>query len=105
MVDMERGDNREGKHVERIDDATLVAKVRRIAQIESPVLICGAVSRHLESMLTAAGVQVIPNKCGAIDEIVDAFVAGELTDQAFLMPGCTGRRCRSARSRRREERG
>lgn len=104
VVDMERGAGREPRE-ERVDDATLVEKVRRLAQIGSAVLICGAVSKQLESMLTAAGIQVIPNKCGAIDEVIEAFVAGELTDQAFLMPGCTGRRCRSARARRREDRG
>jgi Pyruvate/2-oxoacid:ferredoxin oxidoreductase delta subunit/predicted Fe-Mo cluster-binding NifX family protein len=74
----------------QIESADLVARAKRIAQLGSDVLICGAISRPLESMLLSAGVKVIPNTCGAVDEVVAAFVAGQLTEEAFLLPGCDG---------------
>lgn len=56
------------------------------------VLICGAISRPLEATLGAAGIRVIPQTCGPVEEVLRAFVTGQLNDQAFLMPGCCGRR-------------
>jgi len=68
---------------------------RRVAELSQhivQVLICGAISRPLEAALVAAGVQVIPQTCGAVEEVLQAFAAGQLNDRAFLMPGCCGRR-------------
>ena len=78
-----------------IENTGTVAKAKRIAGLGSDVLICGAVSRQLEAILVSSGVWVIPNTCGPVDAVVAAFVAGQLTDQEFLMPGCT--RTRSTR--------
>ncbi len=72
----------------------MVARTQRIADAGAQVVICGAVSRPLESMLHAAGVRLIPNTCGLVERVLGAFIAGELTEQAFLMPGCTGNRRR-----------
>ena len=63
------------------------------------VLICGAISRPLEAMLTSAGVDVIPRRCGKVEDVLAAFVSGQLTEQAFLMPGCRRRRWRGRGSR------
>jgi predicted Fe-Mo cluster-binding NifX family protein len=70
------------------------ARARRVAQLGVDVLICGAISGPLEAMLISAGVRVIPHTCGPADEVLEAFAAGRLTDEAFLMPGCCGRRRR-----------
>jgi predicted Fe-Mo cluster-binding NifX family protein len=77
-----------------IADADPVTKAKRIAELGGCILICGAISWPLEAMLTSAGVRVIPNTCGPLDEVIAAFVAGNLTEQAFLMPGCPGRQQR-----------
>lgn len=77
-----------------IADADLVTKAKRIAELGGDVLICGAISWPLEVMLTSAGARVIPNTCGPIDEVLAAFFTGDLTDHAFLMPGCPGRQRR-----------
>jgi predicted Fe-Mo cluster-binding NifX family protein len=62
---------------------------KRIAQLETNVLICGAVSRPLEEALASEAVRVIPNTCGPVEEVLEAFRLGQLTDRAFLMPGCS----------------
>ncbi|MBN2194749.1 MAG: hypothetical protein JW751_18180 [Polyangiaceae bacterium] len=71
-----------------------VAKAKRIAGLGAGVIICGAISWPLEAMLTAAGMRVIPNTCGLLHEVMLAHFAGELTEQAFLLPGCPGRQHR-----------
>lgn len=77
-----------------IAEADPVAKARRIADLGADVLICGAISWPFEAMLTSAGMRVIPNTCGPLDEVTAAYFAGALTEQAFLLPGCPGRQHR-----------
>lgn len=79
------------------DDLGIRAK--RIAQLGPEVLICGAVSQPFETMLSSAGIRLIPHKCGPVEEILQAFLSGKLTDQAFAMPGCCGRRQQQAPGR------
>jgi predicted Fe-Mo cluster-binding NifX family protein len=80
-----------------IADADPVTKAKRIAKLGGEVLICGAISWPLEAMLTSAGMRVIPNTCGPLDEVIAAFFSGDLTAHAFLMPGCPGRQHRHRR--------
>ena len=77
-----------------IADADPVTKAKRIAELGGGILVCGAVSWPLETMLNAAGIRVIPNTCGPMEEVIAAFFTGNLTERAFLMPGCPGRRYR-----------
>lgn len=71
-----------------------------LAQTGANVLICAAISRQLEAAVTAAGVEVIPQTCGEVEEILAAFMRGQLCRNSFLMPGC-GRRRRCCGRRRR----
>jgi len=68
------------------------ARVQRLSELGIEVLICGAISRPLETMLTAAGVKVIAQVCGGVEEVLEAYRSGRLGDPAFAMPGCCGRR-------------
>jgi predicted Fe-Mo cluster-binding NifX family protein len=79
----------------------LTRRVGELSQHDVNVLICGAISRPLEAMLGAVGIRVIPQTCGAVEEVVLAFVAGRLNDRAFIMPGCCGRRRHGWRGPRR----
>ena len=99
LVDTEQGTESERREV-RLEETELPARVRRIAELRLDVLICGAVSRPLEAMLVSAGIRLIPHKCGAVEDVLQAFLAGHLTECAFVMPGCCGRR-RQFRGRRR----
>ena len=59
------------------------------------VLVCGAISRPLASMVAAYGIQVIPFVSGEAEDVLSAYVCGRLRDPGlppqFLMPGCRGR--------------
>jgi len=69
--------------------------VRQIVLAGVNTLICGAISSQLAFMLRSSGVQVISNICGAVDEVLSAFLRGALDEAVFLMPGCQGQRRRS----------
>ena len=78
-------------------------RAQRLAQTGADVLVCGAISWPLEMALSAAGIDVIPQTCGDVEQVLAAFVLGQLQQNAFLMPGCCGRR-RQFRARRRGRR-
>ena len=93
LVDAQNGSEirREEAMVEPSD---LPARAKRMTELGTNVLICGAISWPLEVMLRSAGIRVIPHTCGPVEDVLRAFLSGQLTEQAFLMPGCCGRRRR-----------
>ena len=89
-----KGDGQVNREEAAIEEAQLLPRAKRVAQLGVDVLICGAISMPLEAMLVSAGVRVIPHTCGMVEEVLQAFASGRLTDKTFLMPGCCGRRRR-----------
>ena len=104
LVDAEQGTESERQDV-AIEETDLSARAKRIADLRPDVLICGAVSRPLDAMLGSAGIRLIRHKCGSVEEVLQAFLAGSLTDSAFQMPGCCGQRGGFGRRRRCGRRG
>jgi len=91
LVDIK--DGREvGRSEEALDEFQLASRASRVAELHADVLVCGAISQPLEAMLISAGVDVIRQTCGPVEEVLQAFVSGQLTGDAFVMPGCCGRR-------------
>jgi len=75
---------------------TVSSRVARLVEAGATLPICGAISRPLEMAVTAAGIQVIAQTCGNVQDVADAYAKGQLTLETFCMPGC-GRqkhRCR-----------
>jgi len=83
-----------------LEEVQLPPRAKRVAQLGVDVLICGAISWPLEAMLASAGVRVMPQICGPVEEVLRAFVSGQLANRAFVMPGCCGRRRRFQGGRR-----
>jgi len=81
----------------------LQLRAARLAETGTEVLVCGAISWPLEMALSAAGIDVIPQTCGDVEQVLAAFARGQLQQDAFLMPGCCGRR-RQFRARHRRGR-
>ena len=63
-------------------------RATRLKSLGVDVLICGAISRPLSLMITGAGIEVLPYVTGCIDEVLNAYLTGQLTQQRFTMPGC-----------------
>jgi predicted Fe-Mo cluster-binding NifX family protein len=93
VVDVE-GNAEVGRREAELAQAQLGARAEQIRGLGVEILICGAVSRPLEAMLVSAGVRVIPHTCGRVEHVLQAFLAGQLPNEAFLMPGCCGPRLR-----------
>ena len=88
-----------GRREEAIDGTDLARRAERVIRAGVDVLICGAISRPLETMLVASGVEVIPHTCGPVEDVLRALLTGQFTAESFLMPGCCGQRRRFRRGR------
>jgi predicted Fe-Mo cluster-binding NifX family protein len=78
-----------------------LARVLRLVELEVGFLVCGAISRPLQELVGAYGIEVIPFVAGNLEDVVPAYLAGDLRRGAFAMPGCCGR----GRGRRRRRAG
>lgn len=74
-------------------------RVGRLSELGVGVLICGAISRPLAMMVQSSGIQLVPWIAGEVDEVLRAYQSGSFPTDAFMMPGCCGRR-RRGRGRR-----
>jgi len=71
----------------------LLKKTHRLNELGIQAIICGAISRPLNAMIAANGIQVIPFVAGDLHAVIQAWLKGGLNGKAFAMPGC----CRRAR--------
>ena len=62
--------------------------VKTLAELDVPVLVCGAVSQVPASVITAAGIQLIPFIAGRVERVLLAYAAGSPLAPTFVMPGC-----------------
>jgi len=80
-------------------------RAKEMADIGVELLICGAVSHVLETALISAGIRVIGFACGNLENVLGAFMSGQLTGRSFFMPGCFGRQQRYRFQHRRGRKG
>jgi len=52
------------------------------------VLICGAISRALATMITASEIEVLAFVTGRVDDVLEAYLTSQLAKPQFSMPGC-----------------
>jgi predicted Fe-Mo cluster-binding NifX family protein len=99
LIDIENGRQlrRESRSLSQSD---LPARADEFLKLEANVLICGAISATLEALLISSGVQVIGFLCGPVDEVVAAFLNGDIAKPEFSMPGCRAWRQRLGQTRR-----
>jgi len=61
-------------------------KANTLKSLGIDVLICGAISRLLASQITESGIEVLPYVLGSVDEILKAYLTGQLGQPRFAMP-------------------
>jgi predicted Fe-Mo cluster-binding NifX family protein len=89
-----------------ISEHFIPSKVMRLTGLGVETLICGAISRPLASMVTTAGISLIPWISGNVEDVLQGFLSGTLFDLRFMMPGIPipwgkGPRARHGRGRAR----
>jgi len=82
----------------------IIQRARFITNVEIDLLICGALSRPFENALSHHGLSIYPWIKGDIDEIITAYLKGNLLKNEFNLPGCRGR-CRRGRRQEQNRRG
>ena len=84
---------RDGRETDRFEiglrDEVPLSRAHRLQGLGVRCLICGAISRSLVQRFEGAGVEVTPLVSGSVDEVLAAYLSGELEQTRFLMPGCT----------------
>ena len=82
----------------------MVRRCARIEKLEVDRLICSAVSNPFYQRLLAANIRVIQGISGPVEEVLKAYLQGNLFQEAFFMPGCRrGRQGRCTGSARGEK--
>lgn len=76
----------------RFNNDTPVQKVLRLAELGVEILICGAISKPIHGILTAQGIKVVDFVAGDLQQVIQAWLEGTLTDACFAMPGQRTRR-------------
>ena len=71
-----------------IDEQDLTRRCLRIKNLNVDILICGAVSGCFLRMLLASEVEVIQEISGPAEEVLEAYLSGNIFHSRFSMPGC-----------------
>jgi predicted Fe-Mo cluster-binding NifX family protein len=69
-----------------------VRKISRLNDMNIEDLVCGAISRPLAETALAFGIKVFSFTAGDVEYVIEAYLAGNLSDPALSMPGCRRRR-------------
>ncbi len=77
-----------GKHYEPIHLNLPSSKAIRIYNLGVKVVICGAISYFLANIIEAYGIRIIPFVAGDVNQVLDAYLKGNLPTSNFQMPGC-----------------
>jgi len=74
-------------YTEDIDINAPLLKARRIKELGIEVLICGAITKSMESEISSFGISVIPFICGNVDEIINIYIKNRRLSKKYTMPG------------------
>ena len=87
VVDLEGG--REiGRKVEPLTGLTPAGRVLRLAALEVDTLVCGVISRPLEELAGARGIEVVALVSGPVDTVERIVAEGRPIPETCLLPGC-----------------
>ena len=87
LVETESDSEVSRSHI-RLESQSLSQRVSQLKYLEVDVLVCGAISRTLTGMVKASGIEVLPYVTGSVDDILKAYLTGQLAKPEFSMPGC-----------------
>ncbi len=93
IVDIEDGAERSRRN-EPFTEMDPQRRAAHLAATGAKTLICGAISKPLEVAIVSAGLELIAQTCGGLEHVLTAYMNGSLSDGAYRMPGCRGRRRR-----------
>jgi predicted Fe-Mo cluster-binding NifX family protein len=87
IADIESGYVKDKKTVDFSGDSVM-DRIMMLKKSDVDVLLCGAISRQSERLISALGIEIVPFLSGAADEVLEAYLSGHLMNECFLLPGC-----------------
>ena len=105
LLETNPGESEPGLTERPLPSGSLVRRVSAIAALGLDLLVCGALSREMAGLLTAANVPVRPWVSGETEDVLRAALAHGLDDPRFDMPGCRRRRRRHRRMKQPDSSG
>ena len=91
IVDAEAGEEPQRREVDLVEPFP-PRRAAKLVELGVEVLICGAISRPMASMVASYGVRVLPFVSGDAEDVFSAYLSGKLGEAAFpprfRMPGC-----------------
>ena len=75
------------RKLEHFINESIFERARRLADLDTRILICGAISDFFAGLVKGYGIRLIPRIRGQVEEVVDAFLGETLTDPKFAMIG------------------
>lgn len=87
LVDIKDGSEIKRSEIE-IKFQSSMERSLKLKELQVDILICGAISQSLEYMVTANGIEVLPYVTGHIDNVINAYLSGQLAQSNFILPGC-----------------
>jgi predicted Fe-Mo cluster-binding NifX family protein len=73
---------------ETLPESPLVQKALKLVELGIQTLVCGAISKSLNGLVSAYGIRVVSYVAGDLRDVVQAWLNGNLDLDAFAMPGC-----------------
>ena len=88
-IDIENGRERQ-REERRLTRTDIMARAGEFLKFGADVLICGAISAPLEAALGSSNVKVIGFTCGPVDDVLEAFLNGDLGEPDVRDAGLPG---------------
>ena len=85
LIDIQDGSETNRSEIS-LDPEPISQRATRLKTLGVDVLICGAISRSLASLVEASGLKVLPYVLGPADELLKAYLIGQLGQSKFTMP-------------------
>lgn len=65
-----------------------ITRCQQLSALGVNALVCGAISKPLQTMLNADGIRVVPFVAGELQHVVRGWLKNRLEGNDFAMPGC-----------------
>ena len=85
LIDIQNGSETKRSEIS-LSQEPIPQRATRLKTLGVDVLICGAISRSLASLVAASGIEVLPYVLGPAEEILKAYLIGQLGQSKFTMP-------------------
>ncbi len=103
LFDLERGQVQNEISI-TLDNESLPDRTIKLSENGVDQVLCGAVSEVFYQILTNQDIKVLPWLTGKTDDVLQAFISGQINKSCFQMPGCRGQTQRKRQRRGRKSR-